>query len=232
MIAMALACRPEAAHRRRADDRARRDDPGADPGAARRAAARDRHGAAVHHARLQPRRASRHRVGVMEKGTPGRERLTRRGVRASARAYTGKLLASRPQRMVQPVAADAPVLLPATMSASTSTRAKAGSAKRTLRRRRDATLALQPRRDARHRRRIGLRQDDARHGAAALQPIASGGRSTRRTASASTTPSRATLRAMRRADAGRVPGSVRFAQPAHDHRADRRRRPGAAHAAS
>ena len=31
MIAMALAQRPEAAHRRRADDRARRDDPGADP---------------------------------------------------------------------------------------------------------------------------------------------------------------------------------------------------------
>ena len=38
MIAMALACEPEAADRRRADDRARRDDPGADPRAARRAA--------------------------------------------------------------------------------------------------------------------------------------------------------------------------------------------------
>ena len=31
MIAMAVACQPEAADRRRADDRARRDDPGADP---------------------------------------------------------------------------------------------------------------------------------------------------------------------------------------------------------
>jgi hypothetical protein len=30
MIAMALACNPEAADRRRADDRARRHDPGAD----------------------------------------------------------------------------------------------------------------------------------------------------------------------------------------------------------
>ena len=34
MIAMALSLRAEAAHRRRADDRARRDDPGPDPGAA------------------------------------------------------------------------------------------------------------------------------------------------------------------------------------------------------
>ena len=34
MIAMALACKPEAADRRRADDRARRHDPGADPRAA------------------------------------------------------------------------------------------------------------------------------------------------------------------------------------------------------
>ena len=32
MIAMALACKPDAADRRRADDRARRHDPGADPG--------------------------------------------------------------------------------------------------------------------------------------------------------------------------------------------------------
>ncbi len=39
MIAMALACDPAAAHRRRADDRARRDDPGADPGAHARPAA-------------------------------------------------------------------------------------------------------------------------------------------------------------------------------------------------
>ena len=44
----------EAADRRRADDRARRDDPGADPGAARRAAARDGHGAALHHPRPEP----------------------------------------------------------------------------------------------------------------------------------------------------------------------------------
>ena len=39
MIAMALSCRPEAPHRRRAHDRARRHDPGADPRAAEVAAA-------------------------------------------------------------------------------------------------------------------------------------------------------------------------------------------------
>ncbi len=43
-----------AADLRRADHRAGRDDPGADPGAARRAAARDGHGAAVHHPRPEP----------------------------------------------------------------------------------------------------------------------------------------------------------------------------------
>ena len=41
MIAMALACKPEAADRRRADDRARRDDPGADPRSDARAARRE-----------------------------------------------------------------------------------------------------------------------------------------------------------------------------------------------
>ena len=43
MIAMALSCEPDAADRRRADDGARRHDPGADPRAARRAAAAARH---------------------------------------------------------------------------------------------------------------------------------------------------------------------------------------------
>ena len=45
-----------AAHRRRADDRARRHDPGADPRAAGAAAARARHGAPAHHARSRRRR--------------------------------------------------------------------------------------------------------------------------------------------------------------------------------
>ena len=56
MIAMALACEPEAADRRRADDRARRHGAGADPRAAARAAARARHGDPAHHARPRRRR--------------------------------------------------------------------------------------------------------------------------------------------------------------------------------
>jgi microcin C transport system ATP-binding protein len=52
-----------------------------------------------------------HRVGVMERG-----RLVEMGATAEVfanpqHAYTRKLLASRPQRVVQPVAADAPVLV-------------------------------------------------------------------------------------------------------------------------
>ena len=43
MIAMALSCQPAGADRRRADDRARRDDPGADPRPDPHAAARVRH---------------------------------------------------------------------------------------------------------------------------------------------------------------------------------------------
>ena len=62
MIAMALACQPKLLICRRADDRARRDDPGADPGPARRAAGRDGDGAALHHPRPQPG-AALHRTG-------------------------------------------------------------------------------------------------------------------------------------------------------------------------
>ena len=51
MIAMALACTPEAADRRRADHGARRHHSGADPRADRRAAAAARHGGAADHAR-------------------------------------------------------------------------------------------------------------------------------------------------------------------------------------
>ena len=59
MIAMALAARPEAPDRRRADDRARRDGPGADPRSAARAAARERPVAAAHHPRSRRDRGNR-----------------------------------------------------------------------------------------------------------------------------------------------------------------------------
>ena len=51
--------RPRHPDRRRADDRARRDDPGADPGAARRAAGAARHGDRLHHPRPRHRPALR-----------------------------------------------------------------------------------------------------------------------------------------------------------------------------
>ena len=51
MIAMALACNPQAADRRRADHRARRDHPGADPRAAGRDEGRARHGDHADHPR-------------------------------------------------------------------------------------------------------------------------------------------------------------------------------------
>ncbi len=51
MIAIAISCSPRAPDRRRADDRARRDDPGADPRPPRRAPAGARHGDDPDHAR-------------------------------------------------------------------------------------------------------------------------------------------------------------------------------------
>ena len=59
MIAMALACGPRAAHRRRADDRARRDHPGTDPRAPRATSRRNRHGGPPDHPRSRGRRRLR-----------------------------------------------------------------------------------------------------------------------------------------------------------------------------
>ena len=79
MIAMAPLLPAEAAHRRRADDRARRDDPGADPRAHPRAPGADRRRAHAHHAR--PRRGRRDgRRGHGHVRGPGRRaRHGRRG---------------------------------------------------------------------------------------------------------------------------------------------------------
>ena len=98
MIAMALVVRSEAAHRRRADDRARRHDPGADPRAAEDAAARHRDGDPVRHPR--PRRRRRHlrpRRGHVRRA---RSSSRRRSTTCSTRPrhpYADGLLASMPQ---------------------------------------------------------------------------------------------------------------------------------------
>ena len=68
MIAMALACEPEAADRRRADHRARRHDPGADPRPDARPAAAARHGDHPDHARSRRGGGGRRDVAVMYAG--------------------------------------------------------------------------------------------------------------------------------------------------------------------
>ena len=97
MIAMALSCNPVAADRRRADDGARRDDPGADPRAARQAAARDRHGGAVHHAqpgrRRRDRRPRRRHVLRARRRGRRRARAVSRAA-ASVHARTARLPAA------------------------------------------------------------------------------------------------------------------------------------------
>ena len=81
MIAMALLPRPQAHHRRRADDRARRHDPGADPEAAASARAGARRVGALHHARprRRPRDLRPHHRDVCRPG--GGDRAGRRVLR-------------------------------------------------------------------------------------------------------------------------------------------------------
>ena len=70
MIAIALSGRPAHPDRRRADDRARRHDPGADPRAAEAHAAANRHGDHLHHP--QSRRGRRDRATARSSCMPAR----------------------------------------------------------------------------------------------------------------------------------------------------------------
>ena len=81
MIAMAIACNPQTPHRRRADHRARRHHPGADPRPAAQAAARDRHGPRAHHPRHG--RGRRDGASASRSNMPGRRSRSRRS-RASS----------------------------------------------------------------------------------------------------------------------------------------------------
>ena len=83
-----------------------------------------------------------HRVGVMEKGRLVESGVTTEVFTHPRHAYTRRLLASRPRRVVQPVAADAPVLL-AGNDIRVEFHASAGwFRKRSFVAVRDATLAL------------------------------------------------------------------------------------------
>ena len=97
MIALALACKPGADHRRRADHRARRDDAGADPGAARGAAARPRAGDDPDHPRplgagrdLRPGGDHVRRSDRRDRGRSGRS------TRSPQHPYTQRLLGAFP----------------------------------------------------------------------------------------------------------------------------------------
>ncbi|MCK7579469.1 MAG: hypothetical protein MZV65_29650 [Chromatiales bacterium] len=85
MIAMALACRPQAADLRRADHGAGRHHPGADPRRCSTSCRREMGMALLfitHDLNLV--RRFTHRVGVMERGRLVETRRHRRGVRAAA----------------------------------------------------------------------------------------------------------------------------------------------------
>ena len=160
------------------------------------------------------------RVGVMERG-----RLVETGRTADVfsnpqHAYTRRLLASRPVRVVQPIAPTRRCWCRRATSASRSASRAAGS-RAAASRRCGARPAAEPRRDARHRRRIGVGQDDARHGAA--RAAADRERRDRGRRVRVDNADRQVLRRDAAAHAGRVPGPVRVAQPAHDGRPDRRR---------
>ncbi len=83
MIAIGLACNPKLLHRRRADHRARRDHPGADPGADEGPLAPARHRGRHHHAQPGHRRALCRPGERHVRRPPRRERNGGAGVRAA-----------------------------------------------------------------------------------------------------------------------------------------------------
>ena len=111
MIALAMACDPDAADRRRADDRARRDDPGADPGAD--AALQAETGMSIlfitHNLGVVAHHADD--VVVMYAGRVVESAPVRPLFAAPAHPYTQGLLACLPgkARSPRPAEADAPV---------------------------------------------------------------------------------------------------------------------------
>ena len=169
-----------------------------------------------------------HRVGVMEKG-----RLVEQGYTSEVFAhprdpYTIKLINSRPQRTVQPVPADAPMLAAANDVSVDFVSGKGWFGKEVFHAVRNATLALRRGETLGIVGESGSGKTTLGMALLALQPIAAGSVHARRHAPRRRRPRDAARDAP--ADAGRVPGPVRVAVPAHDHRADRRRGTRAAHA--
>ena len=106
MIAMALSCEPGAADRRRADHRARRHHPGADPRPAARPAAPARHGDPDHHPRSRRDRRDR-RPGAGDVCRPRRREAPMSPTCSPTRSIPTRigLLGSIPRLDVRPRAA-------------------------------------------------------------------------------------------------------------------------------
>ena len=116
MIAIALACRPAPADRRRADHRARRHHPGAGAGPDRRAAPPARHERGADHPRPRRRRRVCDRVAVMYAGQVVETGPTRAVLDAPRHPYTRGLLGSMPRLSdldapIRPIAGQVPDLI-------------------------------------------------------------------------------------------------------------------------
>ena len=169
--------RPRPADRRRADDGARRDRPGADPGAARRPAEAARHVDRVHHPRSRHRAPLRRPRLCHEARRGGRKRRDRTtSSRRPKHPYTRMLLDAEPTGRKEPVAGERADGARSARTSRSRSRSKTGffgkaSACAARGRRRQP---VGPRRgDHRHRRRVRLRQVDPRPRAPA--PAAGGG---------------------------------------------------------
>jgi microcin C transport system ATP-binding protein len=106
------------------------------------------------------------RVGVMERGVLVECGDTAEVFARPQHAYTRRLLATRPQRVVQPLPADAPVLVDAQAVRVSFDVPPAGSASAQFHAVEAGDAAAAARRDAGHRRRVRLGQDHAGHGPA------------------------------------------------------------------
>jgi microcin C transport system ATP-binding protein len=163
-----------------------------------------------------------HRVGVMERGQLVEMGDTAERVRNPQHPYTRKLLASRPQRVVQPVAATRRCWCRA--KAWRELRLQRGLVRQAPVPRREAGhAAAAARRDAGHRGRVGLGQDHAGHGAAgaAADQRRRGQMGGERIDNADRNTCAPCASACRWCSRTRLPRC-----PAHDGRPDRRRRPG------
>ncbi len=213
--------------RRRADDRARRHHPGADPEAAEEPAGALRHGAAVHHPRSR-HRAQDGRPGLRDDPGPRSSSRARSRMSSTIRSTPTPSTCCRPSPRAgrrRPIRTAPEILRLDDLKVHFPI--KRGVLRRTVgyvKAVDGVSLALARRPHDRPGGRIRLGQDDARPRPAAAreQPRAA----YNSTAQDLQKLSQREHAAAAPADADRLPGSVQLAQPAHVGGRDRRRRAG------